>query len=871
MMMPFAPMASAASQQAAEAAGRSVQDLTRGWRFHYGADTPEAAIKPVFDDSQWESVDLPHSWNRIGAYATQRSKGEGNRQGVGWYRLSLQAPAAQAGQRQYLDFAGVGNIAQVWVNGVAVGEHRGAYTRFRFDVTDVWKAGAANTIVVRADNSKPEPGSSTSEILPLAGDFFIYGGLYRGVQLITTQGAGFDLLDFGGPGVYAKATSVDQNAAEVEVLSRLRNNWKDPAKLTAQTVILDAQGKVVTEKIQALALLSNKTGELRQTLHIDHPHLWQGQVDPYRYTVAVTLKKGAQVIDKVVQPLGLRAFRFDPDKGFFLNGKSLALHGVSRHQDIMAKGAALSPQDHEADMAMIEEIGANTIRGAHYPHDDLWYDLADRRGMVMWAEVPYISASSYDGTDGTPATFVNARQQLKELIRQQFNHPSIFMWSTGNEVDASMLYLKTDRPARGQALLKDLSALAREEDPSRPTTFADCCEDSPFSRPDQEALSGFTNLTGYNRYYGWYYGKPGDYAAELDKLHAKHPALPMSISEYGAGGALTQHSDNPHGGSIAAFGRPHPEEYQSWYHEEAWKGLKSRPYLFATWVWNMFDFASDLREEGDAIDINDKGLVTFDRKEKKEAFYFYQANWSAKPMLYLTGKRYTARAYPVADVKAYSNAAKASLTVNGKRVGEADCKDGICLWPAVHLNGGSNALSVSAQRDGVALQDSVTWMAPDPEAGLSIDVGTLVGHVTADGRRYGSDNYVEGGSTSSLTPQMPRMPKGGKVVSGTSDPVLFDTYRSGAFVYTLPVPDGRWNLVLHMFETSQAMADSRSFAVKVDGMTVLDQFNPAKAAGGILKAVTKVIPITVKGGVTKVEFVKQGGSALLAGLELRRP
>lgn len=868
--MPWAPMALAASPTAAAKEGRSVQDLTKGWRFRYGADTPQAAIRPGFDDGQWESVDLPHSWNRIGAYTTQRVLGEGNRQGVGWYRLTFQAPPAQAGQRQYLDFAGVGNIAQVWVNGVSVGEHRGAYTRFRFDVTGAWKAGAANTIVVRADNSKPEPGSSSSEILPLAGDFFIYGGLYRGVQLITTQGAGFDLLDFGGPGVYAKATSVDPNAAEVEVFSRLRNSLKSGANLIAQTSIVDEQGKIVAQKTETVGIPAQNTGELRQALHVDHPHLWQGQADPYRYTVSVTLKQGARVIDRVVQPLGLRSFRFDPDKGFFLNGRALPLHGVSRHQDMMAKGAALSAQDHEADMAMIEEIGANTIRGAHYPHDDLWYDLADRRGMVVWAEVPYVSASSYDGTDGTPATFVNARQQLQELIRQQYNHPSIFMWSTGNEVDASMLYLKTDRPARGQALLKDLTALARQEDSSRPTTFADCCEDSPFSRSDQQELAGITDLSGYNRYYGWYYGQPKDYAAELDKLHAKHPATPMSVSEYGAGGALSQHTDNPRGGSIASFSRPHPEEYQNWYHEEAWKALKSRPYLFATWVWNMFDFASDLREEGDAIDINDKGLVTFDRKVKKEAFYFYQANWSAKPMLYLTGKRYTDRAYPVADVKAYSNAAKAVLTLNGKLVGEVACQDGICLWPAVHLAAGANALAVTAQKDGAALQDSVTWTAPDPHDGLFIDVGTLVGHVAPDGRRYGSDNYGEGGSTSSMTPQMPRMPKGNKVVSGTGDPVLFDTYRSGAFSYILPAPDGAWDLVIHTFEPSQALADSRSFAVRVDGVTVLDQFNPAKAAGSILKAVTKVIPITVKGGMTKVEFVKQGGSALLAGLELRR-
>lgn len=866
-----APSIPASAQERAAVEGeRSTLDLSAGWKFRFGADVPVAASGSSYDDTAWQVVDVPHSWNRVGVYALTRSAQSENRQGVGWYRLKVDAPAASAGRRQYLDFAGVGNIAEVWVNGVRVGEHRGAYTRFRFDVTGQWKPGQPNLIAVRADNTKSEQGSSTGEVLPLAGDFFVYGGIYRGVQLVTTDAAGFDLLDFGGPGVYARTLQVNPEAADVEVLARLRNSDRRTRRLTAVITIADADGLEVSRASTRLSIAQNKTGEVKQALRLPNPHLWNGRADPYRYTVAVALMDGPRLLDRVTQPLGVRTFRFDANQGFFLNGKHLALHGVSRHQDWLGKGAALSRADHETDMALIAEMGANTIRGAHYPHDDVWYELADKYGMVMWAEVPYISASSFDGTDGTPATFANGKQQLTELIRQQYNHPSIMMWSTGNEVDASMLYLKTDRPARGLALLQALTATAKAEDPSRPTVFADCCEDSPFSRSDQQALSGVTDLNGYNRYYGWYYGSPGDNGAALDKLHAKHPQTPISVSEYGAGGALSQHSDNPLGGAIASFGRPHPEEYQSWYHEEAWKAIRARPYLFATWVWNMFDFASDLREEGDATDINDKGLVTFDRKVKKEAFYFYQANWSDKPMVYLTGKRYLDRAYPVVDVKAYSNAAKVSLSVNGRSIGDTACTDGICVWPRVHLDAGPNDLRATAVTKGLTVEDSVRWTAPDAAQGLFIDSGTLVGHAAANGRRYGSDNFFTGGSANSLTPQLMRGPKTGKVVTGTDDPVLFDTYRSGSFSYTLPVPDGKWTLVIHSFETSRALADSRTFGVKVDGKLVIDQFNPAKEAGGLLKAVTKTVPITVKGGSVTVEFVKQGGSALVAGIELRR-
>jgi beta-galactosidase len=606
-MLPATSLAapSPGATDAMSATPRVATDLTSGWRFRFGGDDAGVTASG-YDDSSWATVSLPHTWNHMGAYALNRSGSERNSaQGVGWYRLNFQAPTFAPGRRLYLQFDGVGAIADVWVNGVKAGEHKGAFSRFRFDVTDMIKPGSANLIVVSADNSKPKPGSSTADVLPLAGDFFIYGGLYRGVSLVEADGAQIDLLDHGGPGVYARTVSVTDGVAQIAVHTRLRNQSARARILSLVTTILDADGRMVATATSPAALGKEATGELDQQMSVPSAHLWNGRADPYLYRVAAELRDGARVIDSVTQPLGIRTFRIDPDQGFFLNGRHLALHGVARHQDLMGKGWAMTTEDQAADMAMIKELGANTIRMAHYEHAQVWAEEADKAGMVAWAEIPFVTASSLDGQLPTDALTANAREQLTELIRQDYNHPSIAMWSVGNEINAGELFMPGNKPQQSLPLLQNLAALAKQEDPSRPTTFADCCEDSTAFEVHGPALAGTTDLIGYNRYFGWYYGQPADFGPKLDAFHAKHPALPMSVSEYGAGGGLSQHTDNPEGGQVAIVGRPHPEEYESWYHEQSWKQLRARPYLFATWVWSMFDFASDFRGEGDSVDLND--------------------------------------------------------------------------------------------------------------------------------------------------------------------------------------------------------------------------------------------------------------------------
>ncbi len=891
------PVEAKNKSQAIAVSPRETVDLSAGWKFQFG-EAPETVTSAGFDDSGWEQVSVPHTWNRIGEYALTRGPATNNKQGIGWYRLSYNAPAAAKGRRQYLDFAAVAIIADVWVNGVHVGQHKGAYSRFRFDVTSAWKPGAANLIVVKADNSKPAPGSSTAEILPLAGDFFIHGGIYRGVSLITANDVGIDLLDFGGPGVYVRPGGTEpwpsgdlnlngnNTLSRIAVTVRLRNQGAGTRKLTLRFL---TQGTENYPRTSVSVAPGQSTVEAEA--FIAEPVIWRSRSTNQLEYLTIEVLDGKRLIDSVTQSFGIRSFKFDPKTGFSLNGKPLKLHGVSRHQDRLGKGYALTRADHKQDMDLIAEMGANAVRMAHYQHDDAWADEADAHGMVAWAEIPYVTTPSLSGGEGSAAVFANAEQQLRELIRQNYNHPSIMMWSIGNEVDASALFGLGGGATKPLALLQHLQKVAKEEDPSRPTIFADCCEDvrSPVAGLDAqvqgEALAGAADMIGYNRYYGWYYPEPlkarEQLGAQMDAFHARHPTLPISISEYGAGGATGQHSENPTTGFVNATGRPQPEEYESWVHEQSWPVIRGRPYIFGSYVWNMFDFASDLRNEGDSVDINTKGLVSFDRKTKKDAFYYYQAQWTDKPMIHITGKRYVDRAYPMMDVRAYTTQDSAELSMNGKTIGEVACPDHICVWSNVALKPGPNrALATITFTGGIhanatndlpvgleSVIDDANWNGPDPvRDGLHIDSGDIAGRILGT-RRFGSDNFVTGGTLAVLN-------QGGfggrgapKKTVIASDPALYDYWREGeAFSYAVPMPDGKWTVTIHSFEPRTTGTPMMS--VSANGKAAFAPFSVAKAAGGALKGIARSFPVVVKGGVLKLDFSATGGKAVVAAIEV---
>ena len=856
---------------------RQTTELASGWRFHYGADG-ETPAAPSFDDRAWETVAVPHSWNRIGEYAIVRSAGASNSQGVGWYRLSFAAPPAPAGKRFYLDFAAVGSVADVWVNGVHAGQHKGAFSRFRFDVTAQWKPGAVNLIAVRADNSKPAKGSSTEHVIPLAGDFFIHGGIYRGVSLIAASPFSFDLLDHGGPALYISTPAVDAGEAVIAARMRIRNADSRRRTADVRLTIRDRDDAIVAQGRTRTSAGGWRPGlvddgEIRLT--IPKPRLWNGLADPYLYSATAELIERGRTVDAVTQTFGVRSLSFDAKEGFSLNGRYLKLHGVSRHQDRAERGWALSRQDHAEDMALIKETGANTVRHAHYQHADEWTEEADRAGMIVWAELPYVTAPALTGGQGSPELWANAEQQLRELIRQNFNHPSIAMWSVGNEVDIAKGFGMAGDPPKSLPLLQHLNAIAKREDPSRPTVFADCCEALAGMQTSGEMLAGTADLIGYNRYYGWYMPEPLKARAQLgermDDFHARHPNLPISISEYGAGGALSQHSDNVTAGFVNFIGRPQPEEFESFVHEQNWPAIRERKYIFASWVWNMFDFASDMRSEGDAIDINTKGLVSFDRKTRKDAFYYYQAQWSDRPMVHITSRRHTERAYPVTDVRVYSNAPSVSLTVNGEKMPAKACQDKICSWQGLPLRPGPNTVTAAISAPGAVVTDSVTWNGPDPAQGLFLDAGDSAGRALG-GKRFGSDSFVAGGA-----PQVLNMGNFGGRSDGpprkvaAPNPALYDYWREGeAFSYALPVANGRWTVTVHSFEPRASGAERQAMTITAQGKRVAPAFNVAGAAGGALRGLARSFPVTVRDGQLKLDFAATNGKAVVAAIEVSK-
>jgi beta-galactosidase len=853
--------------------------LDHGWRFQQSAAIT-GAEKRNFDDSAWQALDVPHSWNRIGNAGTERSPLSNSVQGIGWYRLRFATPAARGTSRYFLEFDGVGAIADVWLNCHYLGKHAGAFSRFRFDATAAIDPSGNNVLVVKADNSRPQPGSSTAAVIPLSGDFFVFGGIYRSVTLVATHAAHVDLLDYGGPGVYAHAVSIEPAVAVVQVATRVVNDGPKPAKVLIETAVEAADGKIVASTSSQSDGLSAKVVVIPATVRIAQPRLWQGVKDPYLYRTVVTLRSPhGEILDRVSQPLGLRIVAFDPDKGFFLNGQHLFLQGAAMHQDRPVQGWAISRADQEQDFDYLLDMGGNAVRLAHYQHDQRSYEIADERGIVAWAEIPLVNQVSFDGTPASEAFAANATQQLLELIRQNYNHPSIAVWSIANEID--LRATQAGGPSKPRSLLESLNRLAKSEDPGRFTTLADCCEVGlpPHTGSDvaniapRDEVVGVTDVAGYNRYFGWYTGKFGDFGVMLDAAHVRHPRLPLAVSEYGAGAALTQHSDDPAGGPINPHGRPHPEELQNLYHEASWSALRERPYLWGVFIWNLFDFSSDSRHEGDLTDINEKGLVSYDRTVAKDAFYFYRANWSARPTLHLVGRRYTDRAYAVLDVKAYSNAAQASLSLNGRDQGATSCAEGVCLWRGIHLAAGANELRATADIGGAATSDTLQWTFAGSPAVVRIKAGDISGYVARNNERYGSDMYFVGGEGKGIDP--PDTPAQKRSEVAAAEPRLYDSYREGEFSYRVPVaeestqgPGRGYRIVARFAEPEATTIGERVFDVDVNGKTVLHDFDVFAAAGGKLKGIERSFEAAARDGLLVITFRPSRGRALVSSLSI---
>lgn len=599
---------------------RIVENFNFRWSF-----SKQAEAVPTELPAMWDVISLPHCWNAVDG----QDGGNDYYRGTCYYAKSFHKMDLPQTEKYYLEIQGANSSATVYLNNKELATHHGGYSTWRVDLTSAIIDGD-NLLVIAVNNEANET------VYPQMADFTFYGGLYRDINLICVDDSHFDLDYFGSPAIKVTPEIVGNNAkVEIEVFV---TNKKDSQEI--HYFILDENGDTIAEATEK---------DTKIVLEIENVHLWHGRKDPYLYTAAAELLEGNTLVDDVDTDFGCRTFEIDPEKGFILNGEEYMLRGVSRHQDKWGKGNALTTEDHELDMELIYEMGATTIRLAHYQHDQYFYDLCDRYGMIVWAEIPYISKHMPTGRENTIS-------QFRELIVQNYNHPSIVVWGLSNEIGIG---------GADEDLLENhriLNDMAHELDQTRLTTIAavsPCSIEDPYLQiPD---------VVSYNHYFGWYGGETDMNGPWFDKFHERHPNIPIGCSEYGCE-ALDWHTSNPVQGDYT-------EEYQAYYHEELIKQFMSRKYLWATHVWNMFDFGADARNEGGENGLNHKGLVTMDRKYKKDSFYAYKAWLSDEPFVHICGKRYVDRVEEVTKITVYSNQPEVELFANGESLGKLTAED----------------------------------------------------------------------------------------------------------------------------------------------------------------------------------------------------
>ncbi|MDO5540409.1 MAG: glycoside hydrolase family 2 TIM barrel-domain containing protein [Eubacteriales bacterium] len=627
---------------------REIISLNDSWKF-----IQKDAGLPEFFPAEWDDVTLPHTWNAIDGHDGSGSYDRGSY----WYARNFTTPGQPLKNgRVYVEIPAAGQQAAVYVNGQKAVYHEGGYSAFRADITGLCKDTGDNLLVVNCSNENKD------SVYPQSADFTFYGGLYRGVNLICVPETHFDLDYYGGPGLKVTPEPCDDGGAFFELEAYVVNSDEN---FTVLYQITDEDGREV-------ACACRPADNTKVTVHVPNVTLWDID-NPYLYTVTALLERRNESCDEITLKTGVRSFSCHPDRGFILNGKETPLRGVSRHQDMLYKGNALSKQDHYRDARLIKELGANTIRLAHYQHSQDFYDACDESGFIVWAEIPFISVFNKD-----PQAHQNCITQMTELVVQNYHHPSICFWGISNEILIGGI---SDRLVENH---KELNQLAKELDPTRLTTIAHVS-----MTPLESPLHHITDVISWNHYFGWYGGKMEENGPWLDSFHKKYPDLCIGLSEYGCEGIITYHTDNPRC-------KDYSEEYQALYHEHMAKVLAERPWLWSSHVWNMFDFGCAARDEGGVSGRNNKGLVTMDRKTKKDSYYIYKAWWNKEPMVHIAGKRYAQRSGNPAEIKIYSNQPSVALYVNGEKLDEKTPVDNICTF-SVTLKDGFNTILAAAE------------------------------------------------------------------------------------------------------------------------------------------------------------------------------
>ena len=655
---------------------RQVITLKDGWEYR--------PVSSVSKKAPFTPVVIPHTWNVDYIPGTTLY----NRETM-VYQRPLNITEEMKGKRLFLYFEGVNSVAHVFMNRRTVGEHLGGYTAFCFEITDQVKPGE-NLLEVWVSNAY------RTDVLPISGDFNVYGGIHRPCHLIVTEQDCITPSFYASPGVFVHQQNISEEKADIVVESRLSLKGNRQG-LTLKTIVADAADRQV-----AVSETSVTDSIVRQAIRIERPILWNGKKNPYLYHVAVELYEGDRLRDKVVQRTGFRYFSVDPDKGFFLNGDYLNLYGFCRHEDVAGKASALEQEDYLLDMELIKETGATAMRLAHYPHAEPMYDLSDENGIILWTEIPMCGpgGQAFTGYVETEGFKNNARQAVKELVYQKFNHPSICFWGIFNEILVSdgKKFVEYDDPI---PFTKELNTLFKSIDTSRLTALATCV--------DQTYYLGCSDLIAWNKYFGWYKDAAPSVSKFFDQAHDTSKGQPVGVSEYGAGASI-HHHQWPLVQEDRADSHFHPEEAQAYCHEGNWDAFRKRPFLWAKFIWVFADYQTYMRQEGDTDGFNDKGLLTYDRKTKKDAFFFYKANWNPEPMVYITSRRFTRRTNPETDVKVYSNLSEVTLYVNGKKQGTMrpdEMRRIICKY--IKLDKGQNDIRVEGKSGKTVLVDTCIW------------------------------------------------------------------------------------------------------------------------------------------------------------------
>lgn len=663
-----------------KAEAREVTPFNNGWEFKKGPFPTDAMQTAARWNADWEQVNVPHTWNAD----DMQKKTNSFYAGVAYYRKHYVFPESLEGKRLFLRFEGVGACTEVYVNGYLVGTHKGAYSAFVCEIGSQVRLGEENEIVVKADNA------ARPDVIPVNHALFgVYGGIYRPVWLIVTEPCNIVVNDCASPGVYITQKNVSKQSADVSVRVKLDNATLAPAALELENAIYTREGKLVKVHRQSFELTPQGVQSYVSDFKISHPHLWQGREDPYLYKVVSRLKQDGQVIDEVIQPLGLRKYEAVAGKGFFLNGKKYPMYGVTRHQDWWGMGSALTNREHDFDLEQIMEVGATTVRFAHYQQSDYIYSRCDTLGLIIWAEIPFVNRVTGQEWD-------NVHQQMRELIRQSFNHPSIYVWGIHNEVYHPHGYTA--------ALTQSVHDLCKLEDPDRYTVAVNGYGHA------EHPVNGNTDIQGMNRYFGWYEKKIQDIKPWIEKMEKEYPWQRLMLTEYGAD-ANIEHQTELLGDALNWGSDFYPETFQTKTHEYQWGVISQHPYILASYLWNMFDFAVPQWKRGGLDARNMKGLITFDRKIRKDAFYWYKANWSKEPVLYLTQRRNTERERRETSVTVYSNLGTPRVFLNGReldgvRKGYTDVH---YIFDQVTLAEGRNVLRAVIVSDGKEYTDEIVW------------------------------------------------------------------------------------------------------------------------------------------------------------------